>query len=127
MNGAFRDRDDAGQQLAPRLDHLASQHPIVLALPRGGVPVGRTSPARLHAPLDILVVRKLGVPFHPELAMGAIGEEGARVLETDVLRLAGVSSEQLASVEEAERIEVERRATRYRDGRARCPSRVASS
>ena len=118
MNGAFRDRDDAGQQLAARLDHLASQHPIVLALPRGGVPVAAHVAARLHAPLDILVVRKLGVPFHPELAMGAIGEEGARVLESDVLRLAGITAQQLASVEATERTEITRRAARYRDGRA---------
>jgi len=121
MNGAFRDRDDAGVQLAARLEHLASQQPIVLALPRGGVPVAAHVAARLHAPLDILVVRKLGVPFHPELAMGAIGEEGARVLEPDVLRLAGITTQQLASVEAAERVEIQRRAARYRDGRSPVP------
>jgi predicted phosphoribosyltransferase/dienelactone hydrolase len=121
MNGAFRDRDDAGEQLAARLDHLAAQQPIVLALPRGGVPVAAHVAARLHAPLDILVVRKLGVPFHPELAMGAIGEEGARVLEPDVLRHAGITAEQLATVEAAERTEIKRRAARYRDGRAPVP------
>jgi putative phosphoribosyl transferase len=121
MNGAFRDRDDAGEQLAAHLDHLASQQPIVLALPRGGVPVAAHVAARLHAPLDILVVRKLGVPFHPELAMGAIGEEGTRVLEADVLRHAGITAQQLASVEATERTEIKRRAARYRDGRAPVP------
>lgn len=123
MSGAFafRDRDDAGAQLAERLEHLASQQPVVLALPRGGVPVAAHVATRLRAPLDILVVCKLGVPHHRELAMGAIGEQGARVLEPDVLRHAGVTPEQLASVEATERSEVERRAARYRDGRAPVP------
>ena len=118
---AFRDRDDAGVQLAERLDHLASREPVVLALPRGGVPVAAHVAARLRAPLDILVVRKLGVPSQPELAMGAIGEEGARVLEPTVLRHAGITAKQLAAVEATERAEIQRRAVRYRGGRAPVP------
>ena len=70
----FLDRRDAGNQHAERLTYLAAARPIVVGLPRGGVPVAALVAARLHAPLDILVVRKLGVPNHPEFAMGAIGE-----------------------------------------------------
>jgi len=117
----FRDRRDAGEQLAERLTHLESQHPLILGLPRGGVPVAALVAARLHAPLDILVVRKLGVPFQPELAMGAVGEEGARVLESNVIRQVGITAEQIATVEAKERAEIERRATRYRDGRTPVP------
>ena len=117
----FRDRSDAGEQLAARLAHLESEHPVVLGLPRGGVPVAALVAARLHAPLDILVVRKLGVPSQPELAMGAIGEDGARVLEPTVIRQAGITTEVIAAVEAKERAEVERRAARYRDGRESVP------
>ena len=123
MDGSlpFRDRRDAGEQLAERLTYLESQHPLILGLPRGGVPVAALVAARLHAPLDILVVRKLGVPFQPELAMGAIGEEGARVLEPNVIRQVGITAEQIATVEAKERAEIERRAARYRDGRTSLP------
>ena len=117
----FRDRRDAGEQLAARLAYLEPEHPLVLGLPRGGVPVAALVAARLHAPLDILVVRKLGVPFQPELAMGAVGEEGARVLEPTVIRQAGITAEQIAVVEAKERAEIERRSARYRDGRAAVP------
>jgi len=123
MDGSlpFRDRRDAGEQLAARLAYLEPEHPLVLGLPRGGVPVAALVAARLHAPLDILVVRKLGVPFQPELAMGAVGEEGARVLEPTVIRQAGITAEQIAVVEAKERAEIERRSARYRDGRAAVP------
>jgi predicted phosphoribosyltransferase/dienelactone hydrolase len=117
----FRDRRDAGDRLAGLLTHLAPQHPIVLALPRGGVPVAARVASLLEAPLDILVVRKLGLPSHPELAMGAIGEDGARVLERTVLEAAAVTPQQLARVEADERAEIERRAHRYRDGRPAVP------
>jgi putative phosphoribosyl transferase len=117
----FRDRRDAGEQLAARLAYLEPEHPLVLGLPRGGVPVAALVAARLHAPLDILVVRKLGVPFQPELAMGAVGEEGARVLEPTVIRQAGITAEQIAAVEAKERAEIERRSARYRDGRTAVP------
>ena len=76
----FNDRADAGRQLASRMDFLRGQDVVVLGLPRGGVPVAFEVAKALRAPLDVLVVRKLGVPFHPELAFGAIGEGGVRVI-----------------------------------------------
>src|SRR6478752_2924372 len=87
----FQDRRDAGLQLAARLSRFRDEHPIVLGLPRGGVPVAFEVARALDAPLDVIVVRKLGVPFQPELGMGAIGEEGARALNGDVVRLARVT------------------------------------
>jgi putative phosphoribosyl transferase len=113
----FRDRRDAGQRLAARLEYLRSEHPIVLGLPRGGVPVAFQVARALDAPLDVIVVRKLGVPFQPELGMGAIGEDGARVLNDDVIRLAGIKPDDIAKVEARERAEVERRARRFRGER----------
>ena len=83
----FADRVDAGRQLAKRLDFLRGQDVVVLGLPRGGVPVAYEVAKALDAPLDVIVVRKLGVPFQPEVAMGAIGEGGSRVLDPDVLAL----------------------------------------
>ena len=113
----FQDRTDAGERLAERLAHLLGADPIVLALPRGGVPVGVEVARVLRAPLDVLVVRKLGVPGQPELAMGAIGEEGVRVLNVDVLRSCGVTDEDLARVEARERAELVRRAVAFRGSR----------
>ncbi|MEX2031623.1 MAG: phosphoribosyltransferase family protein, partial [Dehalococcoidia bacterium] len=113
----FRDRRDAGQRLAARLEHLGFEHPIVLGLPRGGVPVAAEVARALGAPLDVIVVRKLGVPSQPELGMGAVGEDGAGVLNDEVVRLARVGSRQLAEVEARERAEVERRARRFRGER----------
>ncbi len=84
----FRDRTEAGRQLAARLAPLAEDHPVVLGLPRGGVPVAYEVARALGAPLDVIVVRKLGVPFQPELGMGAVGEDGVRVLNEDVLQIA---------------------------------------
>ena len=117
----FRDRRDAGQRLAARLSHLRGEHPIVVGLPRGGVPVAFEVARALDAPLDVIVVRKLGVPFQPELGMGAIGEDGVRVLNDDVVRLARVEPEDIAAVEARERSEVERRAALYRGGRPMIP------
>lgn len=82
----FDDRGDAGRQLAQRLAQLSGKAVVVLGLPRGGVPVAFEVAKSLQAPLDVLVVRKLGVPFQPELAFGAIGEDGVRVLNDDVVR-----------------------------------------
>jgi putative phosphoribosyl transferase len=79
----FRNRRDAGQRLAARLDHLRAEHPIVLGLPRGGVPVAAQVARALDAPLDVIVVRKLGVPYQPGLGMGTISEDGVRVLNDD--------------------------------------------
>ena len=115
----FANRDDAGRQLAEQLRGLAPERPVVLALPRGGVPVAATIAAALDAPLDVLVVRKLGVPFQPELGMGAIGEDGVRVLNDDVIERAGISAEEIAQVEARERAVVTDRAQRYRAGRPR--------
>ncbi|MFF7459038.1 phosphoribosyltransferase family protein [Kitasatospora sp. NPDC008115] len=113
----FTDRTDAGRRLAALLDHLRGPGTVVVALPRGGVPVAAEVAASLGAPLDICVIRKLGVPYQPELGMGAIGEDGVRVINDQVLRPAGVTPEQLAAVEVRERAELERRARRYRGGR----------
>ncbi|HMF83265.1 MAG TPA: phosphoribosyltransferase [Acidimicrobiia bacterium] len=118
---SFRDRREAGRRLAERLSGLRAASPLVLGLPRGGVPVAFEVAKALDAPLDILVVRKLGVPFQPELGMGAVGEGGVRVLNADVLRQARVTDAQLADVEARERTEVEERATRLRQGRAAIP------
>ncbi len=90
---AFVDRTEAGRRLAARLAHLRGHDVVVLGLPRGGVPVASEVAASLGAPLDVLVVRKLGVPFQRELAMGAIGEDGVRVLNDEVLQLVKVSDE----------------------------------
>ena len=118
---AFVDRVDAGRRLAARLEYLESENPVVLGLPRGGVPVAFEVARALGAPLDVIVVRKLGVPFQPELGMGAIGEGGVRIVNEDVLRVTRVSREELAVVEERERAELERRVQRLRGGRARVP------
>jgi putative phosphoribosyl transferase len=99
----FADRTDAGVRLAGDLEHLRGQEVVVLGLPRGGVPVAWQVARALAAPLDVIVVRKLGVPDQPELAMGAIGEGGVRILDTDVLARARVSDAALAAVEERER------------------------
>ncbi|HEY4398617.1 MAG TPA: phosphoribosyltransferase family protein [Acidimicrobiia bacterium] len=117
----FRDRREAGRRLAERLSGLRASSPLVLGLPRGGVPVAFEVAQALEAPLDILVVRKLGVPFQPELGMGAVGEGGVRVLNADVVRQARVTESQLAQVEARERAEVEERAARLRGGRPAIP------
>ena len=113
----FRDRREAGRHLADALAHLRDEAPIVLALPRGGVPVAFEVAQALDAPLDVLIVRKLGVPHQPELGMGAVGEDGVRVLNPDVIRASGVTDEDIAQVEARERIAVERRARLFRGAR----------
>ncbi len=115
----FADRVDAGRRLAERLEHLRGQDIVVLGLPRGGVPVAFEVAQALNAPLDVIVVRKLGVPSQPELAMGAIGEGGVRVLEPAVLRRARVTDEELNMVETRERAVLEARIDHLRRGRER--------
>ncbi|WP_225822117.1 phosphoribosyltransferase family protein [Streptomyces naphthomycinicus] len=110
----FRNRLDAGRRLGPRLEYLRGQDVVVLGLPRGGVPVAAAVAEALDAPLDVCLVRKLGVPYQPELGMGAIGEDGVRVINDEVLRGTGVSAAALARVEEEERRVLEERAARYR-------------
>ena len=112
----FRNRSDAGRRLASRLGHLRGQDAVILGLPRGGVPVAAEVARALAAPLDIILVRKLGVPAQPELGMGAIGESDARVINPDVVRYAQVSEAQMAEVERRERAELQRRAQRFRGG-----------
>src|SRR5665213_606819 len=115
----FADRADAGQRLAQRLAYLRGQDLVVVGLPRGGVPVALQVAEALGVPLDVIVVRKLGIPFQPELAMGAIGEDGVRVLNQEVVAIADVSLEELAILERRERTELERRARRFRRDRPR--------
>ncbi len=117
----FKDRVDAGRRLADRLISLRSVDAVVLGLPRGGVPVAAEVARALDAPLDVIVVRKLGVPFQPELAMGAIGEGGVCIVNDDVVRSARITTDQWAAVEKRERAELERRALRFRAGRRRVP------
>ncbi|MFG3012701.1 phosphoribosyltransferase family protein [Streptomyces cinerochromogenes] len=110
----FRNRLEAGRRLAERLEYLRGQDVVVLGLPRGGVPVAAEVAAALDAPLDVCLVRKLGVPYQPELGMGAIGEDGVRVINQEVLRGTGVSPDDLHLVEERERRVLHDRAARYR-------------
>ncbi|WP_228645724.1 phosphoribosyltransferase family protein [Microtetraspora sp. AC03309] len=116
----FADRRDAGTRLGELLrDRLGGVDAVVVGLPRGGVVVAYEVARALGAPLDVIVVRKLGVPYQPELGFGAIGEGGVRVLNPEIVRLAGVTKEQMAKVEEAEREELIRRGGRFRGGRPR--------
>ena len=115
----FRDRDDAGHVLAEAVLGLGVDDPIVLALPRGGVPVAAAVARALAAPLDLVVVRKLGAPWQPEYAIGAIAEDGVRVIEASAVRSLAISDEAVAGVEAAERSELARRVVRYRRGWAR--------
>lgn len=120
---SFIDRTDAGRRLAAAVRSLRGRDPVVLGLPRGGVPVAFEVAAELGAPLDVVVVRKVGVPYQPELAMGAIGEEGARVVNQRVMDMGGVGRRDFAAVEERERAELERRVRRFRGDRPRRPLR----
>ena len=113
----FADRQEAGRLLAARLTHLRTRDPVVLGLPRGGVAVAAVVARALGAPLDVLVVRKLGVPAQPELAMGAVGEEGVEVVDRALMAQVGVGQAQLEAVERRERAVVRERADRLRRGR----------
>ena len=117
----FADRDDAGRRLAGRLGHLRGEAVVVLGLPRGGVPVAFQVAHALGAPLDVIIVRKLGVPFQPELGMGAVGEDGVRVINPKVVHASGVSEDELAAVQAQEQAAVRARAARYRAVRPREP------
>ena len=115
----FADRVDAGRRLADLLRRFEGRDVVVLGLPRGGVPVAYEVARALRAPLDVLVVRKLGVPSQPELGLGAIGEDGVRVVNRRVVEAAGVTEAQIGAVEARERVELERRARRFRGDRPR--------
>ena len=114
----YRDRGEAGRKLAPLLDHYAGlPDVIVLGLPRGGVPVAYEVARALHVPLDIMLVRKLGVPGWEELAMGALASGGSRVLNQDVIRGAGIPVRVIEDVTAREQTELERRERLYRGDR----------
>jgi putative phosphoribosyl transferase len=127
----FRDRLDAGRQLADLVAGagLAAgagagagagvAGVVVLGLPRGGVPVAAEVAWSLGAPLDVIVVRKLGVPSQPELAMGAIGEDGVRVEHEGIMQSAAIDASVVDAIERRERVELQRRARSYREGRPR--------
>lgn len=117
----FTDRRDAGRRLAAALRHLENDSPVVLALPRGGVPVAAEIASALDAPLDLVVVRKIGLPEQPELAMGAVVEGDPPIVlrNEDVIRTAGVDATTFAAVCAAERAEIARRRARYLGGRPR--------
>ena len=117
----FVDRAAAGRRLAAVLGHLRDEDVVVLGLPRGGVPVAAEVARALGAPLDVILVRKLGVPVQPELALGAIGEGGVRIINPDVVEVTGVTDAEIAMVETRERAELERRARRFRGGRPQVP------
>jgi putative phosphoribosyl transferase len=111
----FRDRTDAGQRLAEGLGAYANRPDVlVLALPRGGVPVAAEVAKKLNAPLDVLVVRKLGVPFHPELGMGAIATGGVQIVNREVVDALGIEAEAIETVAREEQRELERREKAYR-------------
>ena len=113
----FLDRRDAGRQLAAQVAPLARERPVVIALPRGGVPVAFEVAHALRAPLDVLAVRKLGAPGNPEFGVGAIAEDGTAVLNSDTARRVGMTQELLDATLEREIRELRRRVERYRDGR----------
>ena len=118
MAALFRDRREAGQRLAARLQSLAGRPDvIVLGLPRGGVPVAGEVAAALDAPMDVFVVRKIDVPGHEELAMGAVASGGVRVVNPDIVREAGISRRAFDQVTEREQLELLRRERVYREGR----------
>ena len=115
----FLDRADAGRRLAGALTGVRDTDAIVLGLPRGGIPVGYQIARALGCPLDVILVRKVGLPAQPELAMGAIGEDGVRLINTEVVQAEQVSEQEFAEVEQRERAELRRRAERYRLDRPR--------
>ena len=114
----FRDRRDAGQQLGRRLSPYANRSDVVvLALPRGGVPVAAEVASALKAPLDVFLVRKLGVPFHEELAMGAVAEGGVRVLNDELISDLDISALDVERTSTREQVELDRRVRAFRGAR----------
>jgi putative phosphoribosyl transferase len=118
----FQNRTEAGQELASKLTaYFAQPDVLVLALPRGGVPVGCEIARALHAPVDVFVVRKLGVPWNPELAMGAVATGGVRVLDQEIISSLAIPYEEVAKVAAQEELELERRERAYRGSRVPLP------
>jgi putative phosphoribosyl transferase len=112
---SFANRKDAGRKLAARLARYKDRHPVVLAMPRGGVPVAAEVAAALGAPLDLVLVRKIGVPYQPELAMGAVVDGGQPIIvrNEDVIRMARVADSEFVAICEEELAEIERRRRVY--------------
>jgi putative phosphoribosyl transferase len=117
----FRDRTDAGRQLAAVLQSRSLPDPVVLALPRGGVPVAAEVARQLHAPLDLLLVRKIGAPRQPELAVAAVAEGGALAINEDILAATGATHGDVESRARLEVREIERRRMLYMSGRPPVP------
>src|SRR5512138_412287 len=118
---SFKDRSDAGRRLAAAVMGYKDQQPVVLALPRGGVPVAAEVAAALNAPLDLILVRKIGVPFQPELAMGAVVDGAAPIVvrNEEVIELSGVTADEFDATCARELAEIERRRQLYIGDRAR--------
>jgi predicted phosphoribosyltransferase len=118
---SFKDRSEAGRKLAKALAAYKDQYPVILALPRGGVPVAAEVAAALHAPLDLILVRKIGVPIQPELAMGAVvdGDAPLIVRNEDVIKLASIDETEFKAICDGELAEIERRRQRYLGNRER--------
>lgn len=117
MQAMFDDAVDAGRRLGGYLRRRGVSASIVLGIPRGGVPVAAEVAAALGLPLDVILVRKLGLPFAPEVAMGSIGEDGVRILDAELVRRTGVTASQVDAVERRERETLERRRALLRGGR----------
>jgi putative phosphoribosyl transferase len=116
-DGSFADRRDAGRRLAEQLTSLASEQPIVVALPRGGVPVGREIADALDAPLEILAVRKLGPPHNPEYGIGALAEDGTLVVDSEAIAVLRIPNGELDAIVAHEAAELVRRVRAYRGDR----------
>lgn len=119
----FKNRRDAGKELARQLLHWMPEHPVILALPRGGVPVAVEIARALNAPLDLVLVRKIGVPYQPELAAAAVvdGSNPEIVTNDRVMRIAGLTRRDIETAAKAELAEIERRRHAYLEGRPRIP------
>ncbi|MBD3187976.1 phosphoribosyltransferase [Candidatus Bathyarchaeota archaeon] len=118
MEGKFKDRVDAGKQLAGELEqYQGKEDAIVLALPRGGLPVAHEIASHLQLPLDIIIVRKLGTPRNPEVAMGAIGPHRVTLWNEDIIHQLGITEDQKDRVRQSEMEELQRRQNKYRQGR----------
>lgn len=113
----YLDRRDAGRQLGAALQHLAGTRPLILGLPRGGIPVAHEVATALAAPLDVLVVRKIGAPSNPEFAIGAVGEDGSIVADEEVASDLGINSDDLHQMAQLQSAEIDRRVRTYRNGR----------
>lgn len=111
----YKDRQDAGSQLAERLKKYSDDKPIVISLPRGGVVIGYEVAKSLKAPLDIVVPRKIGAPFHPEFGVGAIAPGGIRVLDYDTIRRLSIADAEVEEIIDSETIEMNRRIRLYRE------------